>query len=61
MQSPMSGNVQIPIKWNFSVESHIILRLWVFEEIRRYLDTDTILRAESYFGNIIGKTNLFPY
>ena len=27
----MFGNVQIPMKWKYSVESHIIPRLWVFE------------------------------
>ena len=41
-QSPMSGNAQIPIKWKYSVESHFILRLWVFEEIRSYYETKII-------------------
>ena len=27
MQSPMSGNVEIPITWKYSMESHIIPRL----------------------------------
>ena len=26
-------NTQIPIKWKYSLEYHIILSLWVFEEI----------------------------
>ena len=27
---------QIPITWKHSVESHIIPKLWAFEEIRTY-------------------------
>ena len=42
---PMFVNVQIPIKWKYSVESHIIPRLWVFEEIRSYYETQIIHRA----------------
>ena len=34
MQFPTFGNVQIPTKLKYYVESHIIPRLWVFEEIR---------------------------
>ena len=29
----MSGNVQIPITWKYYVESHIVPRLWGFENI----------------------------
>ena len=36
MQPPMSGNVEIPITSKYSVESHIILRPWVFEGTRGY-------------------------
>ena len=42
---PMFVNVQIPIKWKYSVESHIIPRLWVFEEIRSYYKTQIIRRV----------------
>ena len=42
MQSPMFGNVKTPIKRKYSVESHIILKLWVFEEIRSYSKTQII-------------------
>ena len=42
---PMFVNVQIPIKWKYSVESHIIPRLWVFEEIRSYYETQVIHRV----------------
>ena len=28
----MSGNVQILVTWKYSVENHIVPRLWVFEE-----------------------------
>ena len=38
----MFRNAQIPIKWTYSVESHIIPRLWVFEEIRGYYETQII-------------------
>ena len=41
----MSGNEQIPIPWKYSVESHIIPRLWVSEEIRSYYETQTIPRT----------------
>ena len=33
---------KIPIKWKYSVENHIILRIWVFEEIRSYYKTQII-------------------
>ena len=39
---PNVWNVQISIKWKYSVESHIIARLWVFEEIRSYYQTQII-------------------
>ena len=42
MQFPMFGNVQISIKWKYSVERHFINRLWVFEEIRSYYKTQII-------------------
>ena len=42
MQLPMFGNVQIPIKWEYSVERHFIPSLWVFEEIRSYYETQII-------------------
>ena len=42
MQFPMFGNVQIPKKWKYSVESHIIPMLWVFEEIKSYYETQVI-------------------
>ena len=45
LQSPMFGNAQIPIKWKCSVESHIISRLWAFEEIRSYYETQVIHRV----------------
>ena len=45
MQSPMSGNVQIPMPWKYSMESYIILRLWAREEIRTYLENQAIPRA----------------
>ena len=32
-------------KWKYSVESHIIPRLWVFEEIRSYYETQIIHRV----------------
>ena len=61
----MFRNVQIPIKWKYSVESHIIPRLRVFEEIRSYYETQIIygygLCKVSYYKNIMGKTNIFPY
>ena len=38
----MFVNVQIPIKWKYSVESNIIPRLWVFEEVRSYFETQII-------------------
>ena len=41
----MFVNVQIPIKWKYSVESHIIPRLWVFEEVRSYYETQIIHRV----------------
>ena len=45
MEFPMFVTVQIPIKWKYSVESHIISRLWVFEEIRSYYETQIIHRV----------------
>ena len=45
IEFPMFVNVQIPIKWRYSVESHIIPRLWVFEEIRSYYETQIIHRV----------------
>ena len=42
---PNVWNVQIPIKWKYSVESHIIPRLWVFEEVRSYYETQIIHRV----------------
>ena len=33
----MSGNAQILITWKYSIESHIVPRLWIFEEIWEYL------------------------
>ena len=33
--SPMPGNVQIPITYKCSADSHINPRLWIFEEIRK--------------------------
>ena len=33
---PIPGKVQIQITRKYSVESHIITRLWVFEEIGSY-------------------------
>ena len=43
---PMFDNVQIPqnTKWKYSAESHIIPKLWVFEEIRSYNKTQIIHR-----------------
>ena len=37
MHFSMFANVKIPVKWKYSMESHIISRLWVFEEIRKFL------------------------
>ena len=45
MEFPMFVNVEIPIKWKYSVESHIISRLWVFEQIRSYYETQIIHRV----------------
>ena len=45
MQSPIRGNVEIPIPWKYSLETHIIPRLWVCEESRIYYEIQTIPRA----------------
>ena len=45
IEFPMFVNLQIPIKWKYFVESHIIPRLWVFEEIRSYYETQIIHRV----------------
>ena len=42
LQFPIFGNVQIPVKWKYSAESHILTRLWIFEEIRSYYETQII-------------------
>ena len=39
---PIVWELQIPIKWKYSVESHIIPRMWVFQEIRSYYETQVI-------------------
>ena len=45
MQSPTSWNVQIRITWKYSVENDIIPMLRVFEEIRKYWETEATPRA----------------
>ena len=44
MQFSMFGNLQILIKWKYSVDilRHIIPRLWAFDEIRSYYETQII-------------------
>ena len=54
MQLPVLGNVQIPIKWKYSVKSHKVPRLWVFEEIRSYYLLFNI-KLESYGWNPVFK------
>ena len=65
MQAPMSGNMQIPIQWRYSVESHIIPRLWGFEELEVIRKLKQFLEHESskisYHVNTIGKTARFLY
>ena len=42
-----------PIKWKYSVEIHIIPRLWVLEEIRNYNETQIIHRVWVMYNFIL--------
>ena len=56
MQSPMFENVQIPITWKYSVESHIP-RLWVFEEI---FPSSWKIDGNTHIFPIHGSGEIFP-
>ena len=59
MQFLMFGNVKIPIKWKYSVESHMIPKLWVFKEITKLLHNPNNPQT---VGNVTFHTmGIFPY
>ena len=60
MQFPVIGNVRIPVKQKYSVESHFSPSMWFSEEIKSYYKTQIIHKVwvmqnfvlQEYYGKI---------